>query len=103
LYALGYSVALAGRNVLVTNPAGVTYSVNPQAGTCSCPAEVLCCHLRGLHGLMLDASNALDCEAIDLHRSGGDWLPVANRACKLSDRAFDVLGMLERIGALRAA
>lgn len=105
LYKLGYRAALSGDAVLVRNPAGTRYSIDIVRHTCSCPYTGECCHLLGLHSLLLDQSNALSLQASEMRDERGRWsdegLRVAGRGARLSDRAFDVLLAWE--GMRRAA
>jgi len=99
LYKLGYRITrVRNMEILISNPSGAIYHIDCTAGTCSCPASVACCHLLGIHGLLLDQGNALGCRAQEMLRAGGntaEWMTLAGRAKRMSDRAFDVLLALE--------
>lgn len=53
-FAEGYRAAVVNGSLLIKNPVGIRYAVNPAAGTCSCPATKTCKHLRNWKSLCFD-------------------------------------------------
>lgn len=69
LHQMGYCAAIRNGTVLVRNPGGTIYRINPATLTCSCPASTICCHILGLADLLCWTAMGIDDTTADC-RSG---------------------------------